>query len=110
LTRRSEFLLVYGEGIRVSGDRLVLFCRPSERGPRLGITATKKYGDSVRRNRARRLVREAYRRARPLFGPWDCVVNVRFGTRGAGLAEVETELRRLAAKARRRLAPAEARP
>ena len=87
---------------------------PNSRPARSGAASALDLVHRPRRTRkhdwARRLVREAYRRARPLFGPWDCVVNVRFGTRGAGLAEVETELRRLAAKARRRLAPAEARP
>jgi len=43
----------------------VLFVRAVETDHcRLGVTATKKIGNAVRRNRARRLVREAFRRLR----------------------------------------------
>lgn len=45
---------------------------------RLGITASKKVGNAVQRNRARRIVREAYRLYEPAVSPgWDFVFVIR---------------------------------
>ena len=79
LRRRGDFVRAYEEGTKVVRHPLVLFARRSDRdGVRLGITATRKIGNAVTRNRAKRLVREAYR-CQPLreCGGWDLVVVVR---------------------------------
>lgn len=61
--KRAEFLEVQSGGARVNGDCLVfiLLKRPPEQPVRLGITASRKIGNAVQRNRARRLIREAFR-------------------------------------------------
>ncbi len=88
----------------MSGPRLVLFIVPRADGePRLGLTATRKVGGSVARNRIRRQLRESFRTQRAAFGPWDVVVNVRQGAIGAPTAEIAAELQRLAAKGHRAL-------
>ncbi len=88
--------------MRVPGDRFVLFLLPSPTGqPRLGITATRKVGCSVIRNRARRQVREVFRHHHTAFDAWDIVVNVRQKAVGAPSSVVEAELLKLAARARR---------
>jgi ribonuclease P protein component len=105
LKRRSEFLAVYDEGIRVSGDVLMLFVRPREQdGPRIGLTAGKRMGGAVERNRARRRVREAFRRHRDQFGAWDLVVNFRVGAANRTAVAVESEFLALVRRARRILA------
>ncbi len=45
---------------------MTMFTRERETGPaRLGIAATRKMGDAVERNRAKRLVRELFRHHKP---------------------------------------------
>jgi len=77
LTRRSEFLKVASRGRKAARPGLVLQAMPQpEGGLRLGFTATKKIGNAVVRNRAKRRLREAARLmlgAAPPEG-WDLVL------------------------------------
>lgn len=61
--KRPEFLEIQSGGSRVNGDCLVfiLVRRPAGTPLRLGITASRKIGGAVQRNRARRLIREGFR-------------------------------------------------
>ena len=83
LTRRGEFLKVAGRGRKAARPGLVLQALPQPAGGlRLGFTATKKIGNAVARNRAKRRLREA---ARLLLGEappagWDLVLIARDGT------------------------------
>lgn len=69
LRKRSEFLFVR-RGVRASQDAVLVEARRrAEAGPmRLGLTASKKVGGAVRRNRARRRLREAARQLLPELG------------------------------------------
>jgi len=63
--RRADFQRAYAEGTKVVTRLFVLFARPNcGELTRLGVTATRKTGNAVIRNRARRLVRDAFRRHR----------------------------------------------
>ena len=77
--RRADFQRAYAEGTKVVTRLFVLFARPNgSKSTRLGVTATRKTGNAVIRNRARRLVREAFRRHREhLPVGFDLVVVVR---------------------------------
>jgi ribonuclease P protein component len=57
-----EFRRVYREGRRYSGTAVVLYVRPTEGRRRVGITAGRRFGAAVARNRAKRRLREAFRR------------------------------------------------
>ena len=66
LRARAEFQKVYAEGQRYNGRLMAAFLRKNDLPEhRLGVTAsTKAIGKSVDRNRARRLLREVFRRSR----------------------------------------------
>jgi ribonuclease P protein component len=99
LRKRAEFLRVQDGGARVSTAHfLLLFLGRTEVGPsRFGVVASRKIGNAVVRNRAKRLVREAIGRHPELLpreppGPIDLVVIVRMGAHLLRLADVEREL------------------
>ena len=69
-----EFQRVYEQGTRIHARYATLFVRPNEFGVgRLGIAATRKLGGAVVRNRAKRLIREVFRRNKIAPG-YDIVV------------------------------------
>ena len=66
---RREFERIYKEGARVHGRFMTLFVLPNGSAiPRLGVSATRKLGGAVERNRVKRLARELFRRRKPAAG------------------------------------------
>ena len=58
----AEFAAVYEGRVRESRGPLTVYAKPNElRHPRLGMSVSRKVGTAVRRNRIRRLLREAFR-------------------------------------------------
>jgi len=77
LRKRSEFVRVQSQGRKVSTPHFLLFvlAGPAE-GARLGVTVSRKVGGATERNRIKRLVREVFRRNKPMFPPHRDVVLV----------------------------------
>jgi ribonuclease P protein component len=110
LLRTREFERVF-EGRQSRGDRLmIVYGRPNDLGTtRLGLVVSRKCGDAVRRNRWKRLLREAFRRRRCDLPPaYDLVVIARPPSE-PDLASLETSLLRLAHQVARRKAAGERR-
>jgi ribonuclease P protein component len=93
LTSRREYRAIYGDGVRVRRSSLTLFSRPNDLGRcRLGITATRKCGNAVQRNRIKRVLREIFRNHRARFETGvDIVVNARPGADFDDYARIEGE-------------------
>ena len=93
IRRRPEFLRVYERGMRVRGRYATLFGLANQQScGRLGIAATKKLGGAVLRNRAKRVVREIFRRNK--LAPGHDIVVVPTGEfLRASQAAVEAEYR-----------------
>jgi len=103
LRRRADFLRVAAKGRKVPVTGLVLqaLVRGDDAPLRLGFTVTRKVGNAVVRNRARRRLREAVRlllRERVLAGV-DLVLVGRDATPGRDFAALKDDLRRALAKA-----------
>jgi ribonuclease P protein component len=93
LRTRDEFKAVERGGRRSSGRFVTLVCRPSDRDQdRLGIIASRRIGDAVTRNRAKRRLREMFRtRDRGAGRPLDVVAIAKNGLTEAPFAEVQKE-------------------
>ncbi len=103
--KRSDFKKVYNEGRPWRRSLVHVFILapalgetdglPAISAPtRLGITATKKAGNAVHRNRARRVVRESFRHLLPDLKPgYTIVVNTMRSATTAPMAKVDAQLR-----------------
>ena len=82
LKTNSDFRRAYARGKSYTNPALVLYVRKTRAGScRIGITASKKIGNAVQRNRARRVIREAFRQVNlPLKGNYDVIFVARTKT------------------------------
>jgi ribonuclease P protein component len=101
LTHSRAFREAYDQGRRWVGRTMVLWLREGDGASlRLGVVASRKVGGAVQRARARRRLREAYRRQRnALAGSYDVVLVARRSILHAPWSEVTGELERLTRKA-----------
>jgi ribonuclease P protein component len=94
LRRKSEFETVFEQGRRSSGRFMTVLLRPNRlESPRLGVVASRKLGGAVQRNRAKRLIRDLFRRHKPDLGPegQDVVVIPRPELLDAAFANLEAD-------------------
>jgi ribonuclease P protein component len=96
LRRRSEFQRVFETGHRVQGRYFTAVAAPgATSATRLGIVASRKVGDAVRRNRAKRLIRDVFRRseAARLTPALDLIVIPRRELFDAAFSSLENDFR-----------------
>jgi ribonuclease P protein component len=93
IRHKREFTRVYEQGKKIRFPSFVLYLLHNQQHDcRLGITASKKIGNAVIRNRCKRLVRELFRRNKEKFPPGsDVVAVVTRNMVGKSYAELEEE-------------------
>lgn len=100
LRRPRDFRRIYARGRRVRGRQLIVVAwRRREAGHRVGLSVSKEHGRAVRRNKIKRILREAFRLTRPrLPGQYDLILIPQKGAGKLCLADLQVELEHLLAQ------------
>ena len=96
LRKQADFDAVYKKGKSVGDKYVVVFYRKNQLDvTRTCFLASKKVGNSVRRNRARRLMRESYRFFKDSIPEgYDIIIIARNTISGKSFSEVDSSIRR----------------
>lgn len=94
LKKNKDFQLVYKCGKSYANKYLVMYIKENNtRKNRLGISVSKKVGNSIVRHRLTRLIRESYRLQEDRFRCGiDIVVIARIGAKGRNYKDIESAL------------------
>jgi ribonuclease P protein component len=94
--------MLYKTAKKIHSARFILFWRENRIGHhRLGLTVSRKVGNSVVRNRAKRLFREIFRKCfREIPGQADIIINVKSNCALAKYTELREEFLAAAKKIR----------
>ena len=92
--KNKDFQIVYKKGISYANKYLVMYVlKNKEKENRLGISVSKKVGNSIIRHRLTRLVRESYRLQESRFQKGlDMVVVCRASAKGKSYHDLESAL------------------
>ena len=97
LTRNHAFRRMYRRK-GIASSAVVTYCAKNRLGTnRIGITCGKKVGNAVHRNRAKRIITDAYRQIVPTLNTthgWDIVFVARGSTSFVKMQEAEQQMRR----------------
>lgn len=93
--KRADFLRAQSRGRRLQGDYFlwIVYARGDGKPARIGVTVSRKVGNSVVRHRVKRWVREVFRRNKSAFPPsCDVIAIAREGKIPASLDAVKGEI------------------
>ena len=95
LRKQRDFSRIYNKGKSKGSRFVVVLCKKNGLDhTRTAFVASKKVGNSVMRNRARRLMRESYRAlAKDIAGGYDIIFVARAGISEHKESEVESSMR-----------------
>lgn len=91
LKNNREFNLVYRTGRSIANRTLIMYVRKNDLDyNRIGITVSKKVGNSIVRHRVTRLIRESYRlNKEKMVQGFDIIVVARNSVKDKGYFEIE---------------------
>ena len=94
LKKNADFQIVYKEGKSFANKYLVMYVKENDLGiNRVGISVSKKVGNSVVRHRVKRLILESYRLQEDMFNSGlDMVVIARNTAKDKSCQEIESAL------------------
>ena len=96
LNQNKDFLRLYYRGKSFARPAIVVYAMKNRCGVcRVGMTASKKIGNAVERNRSRRIIRAAYQsvlRNETFNGSWDLIFVARTKTKYLKSTAVEKEM------------------
>jgi ribonuclease P protein component len=105
LRRPADFRRVYERRRSASDNWLIVYaCENGLPYSRVGLSVSRKVGGAVKRNRMRRLYREAYRLSRPELATGLDLVMIPRSNDAPPLEELKESLSRLVAQVAKRLA------
>lgn len=94
LKKPSEFSKVYKRGKSFADKNIVVYYMPNQLGiTRVGFSISKKVGNSVVRNRVRRLIRESFRVNFDFVGTYDIIFVARVRSSGVEYHEMTKSLK-----------------
>ena len=98
IKKNEDYQKVYHSGKSYANKYLVMYVKKNDlETGRLGISVSKKVGNSVVRHRIARLIRESYRlNERKFHSGWDIVVVARQGAKGRNYFEINSAMLHLA--------------
>jgi len=103
LSGSNAFDRVFQNGRAFRRRKFILLAAPNPNGPsRLGLSVGRKFGSALRRNRIKRIIREAFRLNKSLLAaPVDMVIIPRREWRDLRLSEIEADFRQTLAEVRK---------
>ncbi|WP_129599564.1 ribonuclease P protein component [Anaerophilus nitritogenes] len=102
LRKNADFKKIYAKGNSVANRQLVVFyMKNNQVDNRIGFIASKKVGNSVKRNRARRLMKEAFRiYDQQIEKGYDLIFIARVNINDASYQEVEKSISHILKKSK----------